>query len=258
MNVTLLHGDCLEVMAMLAPQSIDAILTDLPYGSTGGAWDEIIPLEPMWKQVKRILKSRSVFVTTTAQPFTTRLIASNLAYFRHDLVWDKVSASSPGNSLIAPKRTHESILVFGDPGHVYNPIMWDAGKPHTKRGQGPRHLGVERKRQYEQDFSYKTDENLRYPVSVIRLARGANECNSTQRLHPTQKPVALYEYLIRTYTNPGDHILDMCMGSGTTGVATVKEGRNFVGVELDRGYFDIAEKRIAEAQMQMPLLEVQA
>jgi DNA modification methylase len=246
----LICGDCLALLPTLEAGSVDAIITDLPYGGTTACnWDEVIPFTPMWEQVKRVLRPRGVFVTTAAQPFTSLLVASNIKLFRHDLVWDKLSAVSPLNSLIAPKRSHESIIVFGQPGHTYNPQMWDAGKPNSKRGKSPRTLAVGRHETYD-ETSRKAKPNDRYPVSIIRIPFGAGECNSALRVHPTQKPVALMAYLIRTYTNVGDTVLDFCMGSGTTGVAAIKEGRRFVGMELDSGYFAIAQKRLEDAAAQ--------
>lgn len=255
MTVQLYQGDCLEVMRTLEPQSIDAIITDLPYGTTACSWDEVIPFAPMWEQVKRVLKPRGVFVTTAGQPFASRLVSSNYAYFRHDLVWDKLAATSPANSLIAPKRTHESILVFGQPGHTYNPIMWDAGRPHSKRGRHNRSFGVGREQIYDRDFSHKDHEHLRYPTSVVQVSNREAECNNTLREHPSQKPVALYAYLIRTYTNPGDTVGDFTMGSGTTMVACVQTGRNGIGCDNDPTYYAIAQKRIEQAAQQPSLFD---
>lgn len=255
-DVSLHLGDCLEILPTLEAGSVDAIITDLPYQQTAYSWDELIPFSFMWEQAWRVVKPNGVFVTTGSQPFTSKLVMSNPKQFRHEWVWDKLSGASPANSQIAPKRCHESILVFAESGHTYNPIMWDAGKPNGNRGNAPRQFGVGREPNYAKEFSYKANENLRYPLSVIRLSYQTGECNNTVRMHPTQKPVALYEYLIRTYTNEGDTVADICCGSGTTGVACVQTGRNFIGIEIDPGYFAIAQKRIAEAQMQMPLLEV--
>jgi DNA modification methylase len=254
-NVTLLQGDCLEILPTLPSGSVDAIITDLPYGTTACKWDEVIPFAPMWAEVKRVLKPRGAFVTTASQPFVSRLVASNLDMFRHEWIWDKVSAASPVNSLIGPKRSHESVLIFGQTGHTYNPVMWNAGKPNGNRGSARRQFGVGQRQDYDKEFSHKSNENERYPVSVIRLSYQNQECNNTIRIHPTQKPVALYEYLIRTYTNEGDTVLDFTMGSGTTGVAAINTGRHFVGIEKDANYFAIAQRRIEDAQAQPLLLE---
>lgn len=250
MSYELHCGDCLEILPMLEAQSIDAIITDLPYGTTQCDWDEIIPFAPMWEQVKRILKPRGVFVTTASQPFTSKLVMSNLDWFKYAMVWEKDNATAPALAKVAPMKYHEDIAVFSAGEHTYNPQMWDAGRPTNKPGHRPRALAQGREKKYtgEQVLS-----NFRYPKSIVRFDRPKA---NNGLCHPTQKPQALFSYLVRTYTNPGDIVLDFCMGSGTTGVAAVKEGRNFVGVELDSGYFQVAQKRIEQAAMQLPLLEV--
>lgn len=243
MDLSLLHGDCLNILPTLKDKSVDAIITDIPYGTTACKWDVIIPLEPMWEQVKRLCKG--AFVTTASQPFTSVLVGSNLEWFKCEWIWEKDNASQPGLAKKFPMKYHENIEVFSKNGHTYNPQMWDAGRPTNKRGGSIRALAQGREKKYAggQVFS-----NLRYPKSVIEFNR--LKWNNGQE-HPTQKPVALYEYLIRTYTNAGDTVLDFCMGSGTTGVACAKTGRNFIGIEKERNYFEIAERRIDEAQMQM-------
>lgn len=246
MSYTLYQGDCLEILPTLEANSIDAIITDLPYGTTACKWDSIIPFAPMWAEVKRILKPRGVFVTTASQPFVTALIASNLEHFKYELIWDKGRGVAPGTAKYRPLPAHESILIFASGPTIYNPQMQE-GEPYSRRsGNQKGHFEGLR------GGYVSTSNGERYPLSVIRLPY-----SPTITEHNCQKPVALYEYLIRTYTNAGDTVLDFTMGSGTTGVAAVREGRNFVGVELDKGYFAVAEKRITEAAMQLPLLEVQ-
>ena len=247
MTVTLYCGDCLDILPTLSGP-FDAIITDLPYGTTACKWDVVIPFAPMWAQVKRLLKPRGAFVTTASQPFTSALIMSNLAWFRHEWIWEKDNGSNAAQAQNGPMRYHENILVFSLDTVDYNPQMWDAGMPSHRRGKKPRALVVGREKNY---CGEQENTNLRYPKSIIRVARPKHNNGG---LHPTQKPVALYEYLIRTYTNTGDTVLDFCMGSGTTGVAAVQAGRNFVGIELDPGYFAIAERRIAAAQAQGVLL----
>lgn len=236
-------GDCLEVMRTLDAGSIDAIITDLPYGTTACAWDEIIPFAPMWAAVKRILKPRGVFVTTASQPFTSKLVMSNPKWFRYEWIWEKTNAVDFMMAKARPRKLHENILVFSAEVHDYSPQM-ERGLPY-----------LDKPRQRSNRIMDSAMPNLgianhgtRYPSTIQRFSNGNNDID-----HPTQKPVALYAYLIRTYTNPGDTVLDFCMGSGTTGCAAVKEGRNFVGCDNDPGYFAIAERRIAEAQMQLPL-----
>lgn len=245
-DIRLYCGDCLEVMATLEPQSIDAIITDLPYGTTACSWDEIIPFEPMWEAVKRALKPRGVFVTTASQPFTSALVMSNAEWFKYAWVWNKELA---GNGILAnvqPLKIHEDVCVFADGATVYNQQK-TKGLARWKGGIKDNH-GT-----FSNAVSAKVWSVDYHPVSILKYSGAGMR---QDRTHPTQKPVALYSYLIRTYTNAGDTVLDFCMGSGTTGCAAVKEGRHFVGVEQDPGYFAIAEKRIAEAQMQLPLLEV--
>lgn len=253
MNDVSLHlGDCLEVMATLAPQSIDAICTDLPYGSTQNSWDAIIPLQPMWEQVRRVLKPGGVFVTTATQPFASLLIASNLAWFKWEDIWRKSHATGHLNCKVMPLRQHENILIFGDGAVTYNPEIkrkWSADVRPSRHSKAKSDCyGA-----YRNDAETTIPLDMSYPRSVLDF----NSPNHGEKgLHPTQKPVALYAYLIRTYTNPGDIVADFCMGSGTTGVAAAKEGRNFIGCDNNAGYFAIAQKRIEQAQMQLPLLEI--
>lgn len=242
-DCTLYLSNCLEVMPTLEAQSIDAIITDLPYGTTACAWDTIIPFEPMWKEVKRLLKPRGVFVTTASQPFTSALVMSNLDWFKYEWIWNK---SLAGNGILSdyqPLKIHENVCVFSKNGHTYNPIM--------RKGQFRHKGGISDKHGTFNGAQSSIVENNDYkPVSIIN-ASGASL--RTERQHPTQKPIILYNYLIRTYTNEGDMVLDFCMGSGTTGIAAINTGRSFIGVELREDYFTIAERRIAEAQMQMIL-----
>lgn len=242
MTVQLYLGDCLEIMPTL-PQ-VDAIITDLPYGTTACSWDTVIPFEPMWKEVKRICKG--VFVTTASQPFTSKLVMSNPEMFRYEWVWNKVAPSGGLSSKTQPLKSHENILVFSKNGATYNPIFYKGVK--WNRAGTRKHQGFTGKNEvYANAISDTTD--MKYPKTIIEISNA----DKTNSVHPTQKPVALYEYLIRTYTNEGDTVLDICAGSGTTGVACVQTGRNFIGIEIDPTYFAIAEKRIKDAQQQMRL-----
>jgi site-specific DNA-methyltransferase (adenine-specific) len=242
-NVKMYQGDCLEIMPTLEAESIDAILTDLPYETTACAWDEIIPFEPMWTQVKRVLKPRGVFVTTASQPFTSKLVMSNLDWFKYEWIWDKRLAGNPFIAKYQPLKTHEDICVFSKNGHTYNPQMIK-GEIH-RRGYGGKSKMWEKISIPIGDW---TDEF--YPRSIVEFSIGGRSRSEIVD-HPTQKPVALYEYLIRTYTNEGDTVLDICAGSGTTGVAAIRTGRNAILIEKDAKYFEIMQKRIAQAQLQI-------
>jgi site-specific DNA-methyltransferase (adenine-specific) len=227
----LLLGDCLDILPTLG--AVDAVVTDPPYGTTACKWDAVIPLEPMWEQLKRIIKPNGAIVMTASQPFTTTLIASNMKMFKYCWVWDKKQTGNPFLAKKQPLKVHEDIIVFG--GNKYFPQM-RIGKMR-KKGGGKKSL-----------IFGNTDEvinNMYYPVSILEVPNCANRKG---RLHPTQKPVALMEYLIKTYTNEGETVLDFTMGSGTTGVAAKNLNRNFIGIELDPEYFKIAKKRIEAVQ----------
>ena len=245
------HGDCLEILPTLADGSIDAIIADPPYGTTACKWDSVIPLEPMWAQLKRVIKPRGAIVLFAAQPFTSALVMSNAEWFRYAMVWRKTMPLGFMHAKNKPLNTHEDIVVFsgGIVAHfgksesrmTYNPQM-KAGKPYRKHITEKNRSGEHRwLRPSHSDYTLENDGE-RYPGSVIEYSNG----NSNSQ-HPTQKPVDLLAYLIRTYTNEGETVLDFTMGSGSTGVAAMKEGRRFVGIELDAGYFDIAKRRIGEA-----------
>jgi len=222
---------------------VDAIITDLPYGTTQLQWDTVIPFVPMWAQAKRVLKPRGVFVTASSQPFTSRLIMSNFDWFRYCLVWEKSISAGYLDANHKPLKAHEDIVIFCAAGRTtYNPQM-ETGTPYHKLKQANRSA-------HYRNMNGGVTENsgTRFPRSVVRFSNKNNF-----NVHPTQKPVELYEYLIRTYTNNGDTVLDITAGSGTTGVACVKTGRNFVGCEIDAGYFAMAERRLEDAQAQMQL-----
>lgn len=242
------HGDCLEVMRSIPDGSVDMVLCDLPYGTTACKWDSVIPFEPLWEQYRRIAKPNAAIVLTASQPFTTALIASNLKEFRYTWVWEKSRVTGFANAKIQPLRCIEDVAVFYQRRPTYNPqgvkrinavrrngasVGGDSmrGDTHASTGKGAlRTAGKE----YVQEFTG-------YPKQLVRVA------SEGKTVHPTQKPVALMEYLIRTYTNEGETVLDNCMGSGTTGVAAANTGRKFIGIEMDVGYFDIARKRIEQA-----------
>lgn len=247
MTVQLYLGDCLEIMPTLP--MVDAIITDLPYGTTACKWDTVIPFEPMWAEVKRVLNPRGVFVTTASQPFTSALIMSNPEWFRYEWIWEKDKATGHLDAERRPMRKHENIVVFSENGHTYNPQI--KRKPPENIRPISRRAASDNYGSYNETAPRGIPLNMSYPLSVLNF----NTTNAGERGdHPTQKPVALLEYLILTYTNPSDTVLDICAGSGTTGVAAIKTGRNFVGIEKDADYFAIMQKRIELAQMQ-PRLE---
>ena len=233
----LMQGDCLELMKGIRDESIDMILCDLPYGTTKNKWDAIIPFEPLWEQYNRIIKEDGVVVLFCDGMFTSQLLASNKKMWRYNLVWDKQRGCDFLNANIKPLKSHEDIAVFYKKKPTYNKQMWYS-KPYkrTKNGSLSSNYG-ERKEAWSE--SKKGERN---PLTILSFARDAD------RSHPTQKPVALLEWLIKTYTNEGEIVLDNCMGSGSTGVACVNTNRDFIGIELDKQYFEIAGKRINEVQ----------
>lgn len=229
-------GDCLEVMAEIPDGSVDLILCDLPYGTTACKWDSVIPFEPLWEQYRRIAKKNAAIVLTASQPFTTALIASNIRHFKYCWVWEK---SRFANQILAkkqPLKTHEDVCVFYGRQPTYNPQGLIEVNRVTKQGARitDNSGGGVRSTEYRQTHA-------NYPRTVQSFK------SAGRTVHPTQKPVALMEYLIRTYTNEGETVLDNCMGSGTTGVACANTGRHFIGIERDPGYFEIARSRIEQA-----------
>lgn len=236
MTIKLLMGDCLELMKNLPDASVDLILCDLPYGTTACKWDSVIPFDPLWAQYRRVAKQNAAIVLTASQPFTSALVMSNPKMFKYQWVWDKVNAASGLHAKTQPMRSHEDILVFGRRRILYIPQMEKAERRVDKERcipNGEAFSGKSVVRIYD-------NNGKKFPKSVLRISNA----NQRGKLHPTQKPVALMEYLIRTYTNEGDVVLDNCMGSGTTGVACANTGRRFIGMEMDAEYFAIAWDRI--------------
>jgi len=248
MSYQLIHGDCLEVMPTLADKSIDAIICDPPYGTTNCSWDSVIPFEPLWTQYKRIIKPRGAIVLFGSQPFTSALVMSNIEWFRDALVWDKVAPTGYLDANRKHLKSHEDILIFSDGQTTYNPQKTQ-GQPYTHNGRSSNFNGYS-----AADTTKTVCDGLRYPKSIV------TESSSTaayKRYHPTQKPVDLLAYLIRTYTNEGETVLDNTMGSGSTIVAAIQEGRRAIGIEQDAGYFQIAQKRCEEATYQPSLFAPQ-
>lgn len=237
-NIQLKQGDCLKLMKEIPDQSVDMILCDLPYGATRCKWDTVIPLEPLWAQYKRVIKTNGAIVLFGSEPFASRLRLSNLEWYKYDWIWDKVKGTGFLNAKKQPMRNHENILVFYGKQCVYNPQKTFG---HVrKQAYKSKRLQTEVYGEQKSDTVYDSTE--RYPRSIQVFSTDTQKSS----LHPTQKPVTLLEYLIRTYTNEHETVLDSCMGSGSTGVACVNTSRNFIGMELDERYFQIAKKRIYE------------
>ena len=241
MSFTIHQGDCLEILPTLPDASVDLVLCDLPYGTTACKWDAVIPFEPLWREYRRIARPNAAIVLTAGQPFTSALIASNFEMFRYVWVWDKVLPRGHLNAKKQPMRVHEDIVVFSAAPHLYNPQKSGGHKrkiartKYVKSGDGSQVYGKE-----VRDTFYDSDE--RYPTTIVTFSTA----DQRGKVHPTEKPVALFEYLIRTYTNENDVVLDNTMGSGTTGVAAAANtGRRFIGIEKDPAYFAIARDRIA-------------
>lgn len=252
----LIHGDCLIEMDKIADNSIDMILADLPYKVTENKWDSMIPLEPLWKHYKRIIKPRGAIVLSSVQPFASLLIVSNLEWFKYEVIWQKTMATDFLNGNNKPLRAHENILVFS-PGTVancspnlmtYNPQVRLARAWRKAQRSDPRvrnYGGPDKGREPFEMGAIRGREG-RLPTTVIEFSNGNHFS-----LHPTQKPTDLLEYLIKTYSSEGDTILDNTMGSGSTGEACLGTGRRFIGIEKDAGYFEIASQRLANVAREL-------
>ncbi len=229
------HMDCLEGMKLLPDKSIDMILCDLPYGTTACKWDSIIPFDKLWSEYERIIKDNGAIVLTASQPFTTKLINSNIKLFRYCWVWEKEQGVNFLMAKKQPLKVHEDICVFSKKQTKYNPQMTE-GKPYISgKGDSGEVTGRVKKVQTK-------NNGTRYPRSVIQFKRETG-------LHPTQKPVALFEYLIKTYTNEGEIVLDNCMGSGTTAVACELNNRKWIGFEIEGKYIEVINKRLEQVRL---------
>ena len=239
--MTLLQGDCLELMEDIPDKSIDLILCDLPYGTTRNSWDEVIPFDKLWAQYNRIIKDNGAILLFAQGKFYVNLVSSNMKMFRYDLVWDKELVSGFLNAKRMPLRRHEQVAVFYKHLPTYNP-QFTQGKPlHSK---GTAYQTKELTNNNYGDFKATDDDRAgsteKYPTSIIKFQKP----HPSVCVHPTQKPIELLEYLIKTYTNEGDTVLDNCMGSGSTGVACKNTDREFIGMELDEKYYKIACERL--------------
>lgn len=240
----LIHGDCLEVLPSIPNKSIDMILCDLPYGTTENKWDSVIPLERLWEQYKRIIKDNGAIVLTAQTPFDKILGFSNLEMLRYEWIWVKSNGTGFLNAKKMPLKVHENILVFYKNLPTYNPQKTYGHKPVNKYKKHSSDGSNYGKTEIGTEGGGQTD---RYPVDMLYFAR------DNERYHPTQKPLELFEYLIKTYSNEGDVILDNCIGSGTTAVAATRLNRNFIGIEKELDYIAIANKRLQNIQLELAL-----
>jgi site-specific DNA-methyltransferase (adenine-specific) len=229
------QGDCLELMNGIPDKSVNMVLCDLPYGTTSCSWDTIIPFDKLWKQYNRITKDNGAIVLTASQPFTSALVMSNPKMFRHQWIWNKRMGTNFFNVKNQPLKIHEEVVVFSKKRAFYNPIM-RLGKMRVK-GSDKYYSGDNVIGNYKKT---KTKNNLYYPVSILDFSNAIR----TNKVHPTQKPIPLFEYLIKTYTNEGDLVLDNCIGSGTTAIACINTNRNFIGIELQEEYYKLAINRV--------------
>lgn len=248
------QGDCLEVMKDIPDGSVDMILCDLPYGTTACKWDSIIPFEPLWEQYERVIKDNGAIVLTASQPFTTALISSNIELFKYEWIWEKSTSAGFVHAKNMPLKRHENICVFSKApmGHAsllgerrmqYNPQgLREVNKVHRRPTTGMVNV-IGKRPSHVNEFEVKFEN---YPTSILKFPSGNNK-----NVHPTQKPVALFEYLIKTYTNEGEIVLDNCIGSGTTAIAALNTGRYFIGIEKEREYVDIANRRIIDRIYEM-------
>lgn len=232
--VRLMNGDCLARMSEIDPYSVDMVMCDPPYGTTRNAWDAVIPFDLMWEACRRVCKPGAAMVFTAQSPFDKTLAASNLAALKHEWIWVKEIATGHLNARRAPMKLHETVLVFCDAAPPYHPQMRTGHKPYraTHRGQSDNYGGT--------PGAVSISDGDRFPVSLLKF-------RTEKGFHPTQKPVPLMEYLIRTYSPDGGAVLDFTMGSGTTGVAAVQSGRSFIGIEADPEHYRTAKHRIAWA-----------
>ena len=236
-----IQGDCLEIMKGIPNGSIDMILCDLPYGTTACKWDTIIPFDPLWEQYKRIIKDNGAIVLTASQPFTSALVMSNPKLFKCEWIWQKNRGSNFATTKYQPMKEHESVLVFCKGVANYYPIMQpraEGGKSRAKYIINPSNTGK------RDAYNGMTETETRVLNEDLRVPSSIQKFNTEVGLHPTQKPVALFEYLIKTYTNEGDLVLDNCAGSGTTGVACKNTNRNYILIEKEQEYIDIINKRL--------------
>lgn len=233
------NEDCLEGMKRIPDGSVDCVICDLPYGTTACAWDSIIPFDLLWEQYNRIIKPKGNIVLFASGRFVFQLYNSQPNKYRYDLIWKKTKCGSPLTAKYMPLKMHEHILIFGESAAVYNPQMTYGGTPYKKDYNHA--YGIKNAHGYGIKGVHTDNNGERHPISVQEFQQ---KWRRQDQLHPTQKPVELIQWLIRSYSNEGDTILDNCMGSGTTAIACIREKRNFIGFELNPEYYEVCRKRI--------------
>lgn len=243
----LYKGDCLKLMADIPDKSIDMVLCDLPFGITRNEWDKKLPFNELWKAYRRLIKDNGAIVLFACQPFTSELVLSNKDMFRYELIWDKGLGTDFLNCRRKPMRSHENILIFANGQTTYNPQKWQS-KPYKRTSSDKNSSNWGKIMECRGSSSAN---GLRYPLSIVKLSQ-----RRVKHMHPTQKPTDLLEWLIKSYTNQGDTVLDNCMGSGSTGIACINTKRNFIGMEINDEYFNMAVQRIKDAEKEK--LEVKA
>lgn len=246
-KIELIKGDCLEKMKDIKDKSIDMILCDLPYGTTQCKWDTIIPFEPLWEQYNRIIKDNGIICLFADEPFTSSLIMSNIKNFKYRITWDKMQGGGFLNSKKMPLKQTEDICVFSNVklGHsLYNPQMKKKDMSKIRPIGNRKPCSETTYGKHNSQLSPEYNNTMSHPTNIVSISSKTAECNSVNRVHQTQKPVALLEYLIKTYTNEGELILDNTFGSCSTGIACINTNRNFVGIELDDKYFELSTDRI--------------
>ena len=245
--IKLYKGDCLEVMKSIPDGSIDAIITDPPYGTTACKWDSVIDFELMWEQLNRIIKPNGVICLFSGEPFTSTLIVSNISNFRYRLTWDKMQGSGFLNSKKRPLTRVEDICIFSKVklgNSTYNPQLVDKDPSKIRPIGNRKPCDITTYGKHNSKLSKDYDNTKSHPTDLISESSKQAECNSINRVHKTQKPIKLMEWIIKTYTNENETVLDFTMGSGSTGVACINTNRKFIGIEQDDNYFEIAEQRV--------------
>ena len=240
MRSVLVHADCFDVFPYIADKSVNLILCDLPYGTTACKWDSILPFDKLWKEYERIITDNGAIVLTASQPFTSALVMSNPKMFKYEWIWYKNKGGNPLNAKIQPMKQHENILVFGKGKTIYNPILEERTESGKQRVLSARVKGGNIKK----DAVYGQTNIIFTNYSEMRLPQTVQYINVERGLHPTQKPLELMKYLIKTYSNEDDVVMDNCMGSNTTGLACKELNRQYIGIEKDKNYYDISVSRV--------------